>query len=151
MDHTDTAMLFSWLFSAVVGEQQRMESSGFINPMISNKRVEEPANTPRTINEIQFEPMRAKEPIPTQQGREGTEAMKPMTVEEDEALSKVKKTVKMKKKDQKKVDRKTKATVTSTAGRIESLAIGTLLSNKRSVMLRVLIWPRRDLFLYFRQ
>ncbi len=48
--------------------------------------------------------MRAKEPIPTHQGREGTEATKPRTLEEDEALRKVKKTVKMKKKDQKKVD-----------------------------------------------
>ncbi len=107
----------------LVGDQQRVESSRFINPTTGKERVEEPATVTGTINEIQLETPRAEGPDTPGRGE-----LKPLgstTLEEDKALKKVKKTVKMK-KDLKKVGRKPKATTAKAIASLGEPRITTL-------------------------
>ncbi len=94
---------FSFTYSAIVGDQQCKELPGFINPTIGAQRVEGPATRTRAINEILIGAPQPEDPAPTHQAETGPTATGTNRQGPDEALHKVKKTGKLKKKDLRKI------------------------------------------------
>ncbi len=104
-----------------VGDQQCMESPGFINPTIGTEQARGPMTKTRTVSEIQSGTPSMEGPYPRQ--HDETKAMTPKTTEQgaDGALQKVKKTNKPKKKESKKMGEKKKEVIAEVmiAGRLQ--------------------------------